>query len=62
MENLLTVQDVARKLNVSTAFVTQLARENKLKAYKLESVWRFDIKDIEEYVSSRDNTTPKKSE
>ncbi len=50
MEGLLTVEQVAEKLQVSKITVYRLLELGKLKDVKIGRVWRISIYDLEAYV------------
>jgi excisionase family DNA binding protein len=47
---LLTLDEVARRLNTSTFSVRRWIREGKLTGIKIGSEWRVDSADLEEYI------------
>ena len=52
-DKLLTVKDVARKLNVSLQTVRNYIKEGKIKAYKLDSVFRIPSKELDNFLKER---------
>ena len=47
---LLTVNDVAKKLKVTTQYIRSLIREDNLKATRIGSQWLIDSKDLNQYI------------
>ena len=47
---LLTVNDVAKKLKVTTQYIRSLIREDNLKATMIGSQWLIDSKDLNQYI------------
>ena len=55
-EQTLTVAEVASRLRVSTATVTNWLRERKLRGYRLggkKAGWRIDASEVERFVKDR---------
>ena len=52
-DQLLTVKDVARKLNVSIQTVRNYIKEGKIKAYKLDNVYRIPAKELDDFLEKR---------
>ena len=50
---MLTLQEVAQRLNVHENTVKNFIRQGKLVAYKLNRVWRIKEKDLEKFLSQR---------
>ena len=50
MGTMLSVEDVAKILNVSKKSVYKFVNQGKLKAYKIGVYFRFQIKDVEEFI------------
>ena len=53
MEKMLTVQEAADWLSVTTKTVYNLIERNELKAYKVGNRWRFSPDDIRAYLERR---------
>ena len=58
MEPLLTVEEIAKRLNITTHLANRLIREGHLPGYKVGREWRVDPKDFEDYL--RKQRRPKK--
>ena len=56
--NLLTVQDVASRLQCSQRFVLDELRRKKMRGSKMGAGWRVDEADLEVYVASKANARP----
>ena len=56
---LLTVNDVAKKLKVTTQYIRSLIREDNLKATMIGSQWLIDSKGLNQYI--KDNNVDRKS-
>ncbi len=54
LNNLLTAQDVAKKLKVTPQYVRKLISDEKLKATRVGSQWVVKPEDLEEYLSSNE--------
>jgi excisionase family DNA binding protein len=52
-DKLLTVKDIAKKLNVSLQTVRNYIKEGKIKAYKFDSVWRIPSKEVDKFLEDR---------
>jgi len=52
--NMLTIDDVAKQLNVSRQTVTQLIMTSNLRAYKIQSVYRIKQDDIDQYLKFKE--------
>jgi len=50
---MLTLQEVAQRLNVHENTVKNFIRKGKLVGYKLNRVWRIKEKDLEKFLSKR---------
>ena len=59
MENgkndILTIEEAAELLKLSTKTIYRMVRENKLKASKIGRVWRIKKSDIDDYLSQNSN-------
>ena len=56
---MLTIHDVASKLNVDERTVRELIRKNELRAIKVGKEWRITEDDLDAYVDGHANYTPK---
>jgi excisionase family DNA binding protein len=54
-EKVLTIEQVASFLQVSTKTIRRLIKDDKLKASKVGRVWRIKHEDIETYLSMTSN-------
>jgi excisionase family DNA binding protein len=52
-DKLLTVKDIAKKLNVSLQTVRNYIKEGKIKAYKFDNVWRIPSKEVDKFLEDR---------
>ena len=52
METLLTIDDVAQKLNLSKRTIYKYVYEGTLPAIKLGNKWQFREQDIEDFIAS----------
>lgn len=50
---LLTPQEAARELNITAQSIRNYIKQGKLKAYKLERVYRIPEKEIEQFLQDR---------
>jgi excisionase family DNA binding protein len=53
MEELLTVQEVAKTLRVSKDTVWRLLREKRLTGYRVSGSWRVHQDDLQKYLDSQ---------
>lgn len=53
METLLTLQQVAQRLQISETTLYKLARRGKIPAIKVGNQWRFKIEDIDKWIESQ---------
>lgn len=53
MEELLTVEEVAKYLRLSESDVRRKLKAKKIKGFKIESQWRIKKIDLDEYLNSR---------
>lgn len=53
MEKLLTLQQIAQKLQISETTLYKLARNGKIPAIKIGNQWRFKVEDIEKWLESQ---------
>lgn len=53
MEKLLTVEDLANKLQVSTMWIYQKVKEGKIPCIRLDRTIRFDPEEIDKFLSSK---------
>lgn len=53
MEKLLTLQQIAQKLQISETTLYKLARNGKIPAIKIGNQWRFKMEDIEKWLESQ---------
>lgn len=53
MEKLLTLQQVAQRLQISETTLYKLARRGKIPAIKVGNQWRFKIEDIDRWLESQ---------
>jgi excisionase family DNA binding protein len=49
----LTVRDVAGYLSVDEKTVYRLAQQGKLPGFKVAGTWRFQLKDIQDWINER---------
>ncbi len=49
----LTVRDVAGYLNVDEKTIYRLAQQGKLPGFKVAGTWRFQLKDIQDWIDER---------
>jgi len=49
-ENILTLEEVAKRLRVSERTILRLLKQQRIKGYKVGRAWRFEPTDVEEYV------------
>lgn len=54
-DSLLTLQDAMKYLNVSRSMINRLLKRGELKGIKIGNVWRFQKKDIEEFINQKAN-------
>jgi excisionase family DNA binding protein len=59
MEELMTIQDVATYLKMSSQTIYRMAQENKIPALKVRNRWRFRRSDIESWLISKDDRSAK---
>ena len=59
MEEILEVDDIARKLKICRATVLRWCREGLMPAAKIGKEWRIDARDFEEWFRQRKNQAPK---
>lgn len=50
LEPLLTVEEIARRLNITPHLVNRLIRDGHLTGYKVGREWRVDPQDFEDYL------------
>jgi excisionase family DNA binding protein len=55
MEDLLTVEDVANKLNVSEETIKRMLRQKQLPGYKISGQWRISQEDLLKYLAKQKN-------
>lgn len=53
MEELLTIEEVARILKVSVQTVRRMIDESELKAIKIRGQWRIKREDLQDYIDRR---------
>jgi excisionase family DNA binding protein len=53
MKGLLTLRQVAQKLQISETTLYKLARKGKIPAIKVGNQWRFKIEDIDKWLESQ---------
>ena len=54
-DSLLTLQDAMKYPNVSRSMINRLLKRGELKGIKIGNVWRFQKKDIEEFINQKAN-------
>lgn len=59
---MLTIHDVAQKLNVDERTVRELIRKNELRAIKIGKEWRVKEEDLDAYVDGHANCPPIRNE
>lgn len=59
---MLTIHDVAAKLNIDERTVRELIRKNELRAIKIGKEWRVQEDDLEAYVNGHANCPPIRNE
>ena len=57
MEEVYTVEEVAKALKLHPYTIRRLCRENKIPAFKFGGQWRFDIKEIDEWRKNQSKRT-----
>ncbi len=60
-EQVLTVPEVAERLRVSTATVTNWLREGRLRGYRIggtKAGWRIESEDLERFIAERKGERP----
>jgi excisionase family DNA binding protein len=60
-EQVLTVPEVADRLRVSTATVTNWLREGRLRGYRLggtKAGWRIEVSDLDKFIAERKGERP----
>ncbi len=60
MEKLLTLQEIAKRLQISETTLYKLARNGKIPAIKVGNQWRFKMEDIDSWLESQKVTQGKK--
>ena len=55
MEEVYTVEEVAKALKLHPYTIRRLCREEKIPAFKFGGQWRFDIKEIDEWKRNQNN-------
>ena len=60
MEKLLTLQQIAQRLQISETTLYKLARDSKIPAIKVGNQWRFKLEDIDSWLESQKVTHGKK--
>ena len=60
MEKLLTLQQIAQRLQISETTLYKLVRNGKIPAIKVGNQWRFKIKDINRWLESQKVTQGKR--
>lgn len=50
---MLTLKEVAKRLNLHINTVQEYVKEGKIPAIKLDRVWRVEEKDLEEFITER---------
>jgi excisionase family DNA binding protein len=53
MEKLLTIEQIAEKLQISDTTLYKLARSGKIPAIKVGNQWRFKMEDIDRWLESQ---------
>jgi len=61
MEELMTLQEVAAYLKMSSQTIYRLAQQSRIPALKVQSRWRFRRSDIESWLAPGDNNAPRQS-
>lgn len=56
---MLTIHDVAERLNVDERTIRELIRKNELRAIKVGKEWRISEQDLDGYVDGHANFDPK---
>lgn len=59
MEELMTIQDVAAYLKMSSQTIYRMAQENKIPALKVRNRWRFRRNDIETWLTAKNDRPAK---
>lgn len=60
MDNILSPADVAKELNCSTQWITELLRTEKLNGAKFGRQWVIAREDLEAYKAEREKSQPAK--
>ena len=60
MEELMTLQEVAAYLKMSSQTIYRLAQQSRIPALKVQSRWRFRRSDIESWLAPGDNNAPRR--
>jgi len=60
MEKLLTLQQIATRLQISETTLYKLARNGKIPAIKVGNQWRFKLDDVDKWLESQKVTQGKR--
>lgn len=55
MEDLISIEEVAKYLNYSVHTIYPLAQNGQIPAYKLAGVWRFKKSEVDEWLEKQKN-------
>ena len=56
-DQILTVKQVAKYLNVNERTIYRMANSKKIPAFKVGSSWRFKLNEIEQWIKEQHNRT-----